>query len=161
MFTNVHTAYHAHLTHTHGYIIVCHVNTRIEVIRANLLCECCCTVAVRTGGIHTMHSHIHHDYKCIEVVHTRLGVVSVVLHSSSKQSKKKQKSGMMGSNIHRTYTDRYNNTAVTAYAGGYMGHGLLHATHASCWCCCCGATDWIPIVIRKKKLQLGQPVLHR
>ena len=21
-----------------------------------------------------------------------------------------------------------------------MEHGLLHATHSSCWCCCCGST---------------------
>ena len=27
---------------------------------------------------------------------------------------------------------------VTAYVGENMEHGLLHATHSSCWCCCCG-----------------------
>ena len=26
---------------------------------------------------------------------------------------------------------------VTAYVGENMEHGLLHATHSSCWCCCC------------------------
>ena len=25
---------------------------------------------------------------------------------------------------------------VTAYVGGNMEHGLLHATHSSCRCCC-------------------------
>ena len=117
------------------------------MVHTNLLCDCCCTVAVRT--------RIHHDQTCIAGVHTRIAVVSVaVSSSSSKQSKKhkKLKCGIPAHKPTRIYT--HARTRIIAHPEHTPikhshslcckkhEHGLLHATHSSCWCCCCGSALW-------------------
>ena len=84
-----HVCVSQHTHHTYAYI--CDANTRIQVVRTNLLCDSCCTaVAVRTRCTHTTHIRIHDDHTCIPVVHTRILVVCVAVSSSSKQSKNKE-----------------------------------------------------------------------
>ena len=120
-------------------------------VHTNLLCDCCCTTAVRTRSTHTTHMRIHHDQTCIAVIHTRIAVLSVAVSSSKKSKKpKKLKCGVPAHRPARTYTHAhtYHSThrtktdatyLVTAYAEGNMEHGLLHASHSSCWCFCCGS----------------------
>ena len=115
------------------------------MVHTNLRCDCWCTVAERPQSTHKTHTYIITKHA---VVHTRKVAVSVAV-SSSKQSKKNQKAEMWGSStqtrphLHTctriiAHTEHPYNV-VTAYAGGNMEHGLLHATHSSCWCCCYGS----------------------
>ena len=45
----------AHTSHIRTYIRK--VNTRIELVYTNLLCDCCCTVAVRTRNTNKAYTH--------------------------------------------------------------------------------------------------------
>ena len=119
------------------------------MVRENLLCDCCCTVAVRTRSTHNAYMHNSLQHMRNNGPQTRTLVVCVALSSSSKQSKTKANNLNMGfqyTNPHAptpayTYHNTHNRhryTIATVYAGGNMGHGLLHATHSSL-CCCCGS----------------------
>ena len=49
----------ANTYYAHAYI--CNVNARTYVAHTNLLCDCCCTVAVGIRATHNAHTHTHHN----------------------------------------------------------------------------------------------------
>ena len=118
-----------------------------------MLCDCCCTVAVRTRSRHTTHTRIHHDQTCKAMVRTRVYRSTNCARSRKQQQQAEQnrqpKCGVPAHRPARTSStrahvlqhtqNRHRYNIVTAYAGRNMEHGLLHATHSSCWCCCCGS----------------------
>ena len=116
-----------------------------------------------TEHTHTTHTRIHHDHTCMAVVHTRVVVVSVVVSSSGKQSKKnkKLKCGVRTHRLARTYIrahasshtqnrHRYNISQLMLEEPWSMGCctrrivtvGAAAADPHSCWwrwrcyCCC-------------------------
>ena len=126
------------------------------MVYTNLLCDCCCTVAVRTRNTNKAYTHTSSPNMHSSGPHTLSNSVRSCKQQQADQEKKviqmwgssTQTCGVAAHRPALTYTrahvpqhtnNRHRYHIVTGCAGGNMEHGLLHATHSSCWCCCCGS----------------------
>ena len=101
-------------------------NTRRGVVHRYLLCDCCCTVDVRTRSPHTTHTRTHHDQTCI-AASSGLNTHSSVRSCKQQQpaeSKKIQKAEKMWVCSTQTCTHTYTHA--------YMYHGTRRNVRHRC-----------------------------